>query len=90
MSAEPNSNDPKNEDPVRMYVRHLEQRVRYLELEKRSIETERLKYERETRSLKNELERIRCLPLAVGTLSEVLSDDKIHLLVRWKLRNDLW
>jgi proteasome regulatory subunit len=76
LSSESNPENAKSEDPVRMYVRHLEQRVRYLELEKRSIESERLKYERENRSLKNELERIRCLPLAVGTLSEILSDDR--------------
>ncbi len=54
MSSEENTQNPKKEDPVKLYVRHLEQRVRYLEMEKRSIESERLKYERETRSLKKE------------------------------------
>lgn len=45
--------------------------------EKRIIENQRLKFEREVRKLRSELERLRTGPLIVGTVLDVLDDERV-------------
>jgi proteasome regulatory subunit len=48
-----------------------------VEGEKRIIENQKLKFEREARKLRSELERLRAGPLIVGTIQDVLDDEKV-------------
>jgi len=48
-----------------------------LEEEKRSFENYRLQYERENRRLRNDLERMHMPPLLLGTVLDILNDDKV-------------
>ncbi|BDC36147.1 MAG: AAA family ATPase [Candidatus Methanoliparum thermophilum] len=48
-----------------------------LEEEKRSFENYRLQYERENRRLRNELERMHMPPLLLGTVLDILDDDRV-------------
>jgi proteasome regulatory subunit len=48
-----------------------------VEGEKRIIENQKLKFEREARKLRSELERLRAGPLIVGTVSDILDDNKV-------------
>jgi len=45
--------------------------------EKRIIENQKLKFEREVRKLRSELERLKTGPLVVGTVQDVLDDDRV-------------
>jgi proteasome regulatory subunit len=47
-----------------------------MEGEKRVIETQKLKFEREARKLRSELERLRVGPMVVGTLAEVIDENR--------------
>lgn len=65
-------------------VRQLEERnstlrgeCHKIEYEKRSIEAEKLKYEHEIRKLRSELERLKTLPLIIGTVLDVLERGKV-------------
>ena len=65
-------------------VRQLEERniklreeSRRVETEKRFAESQKVKYEREVRKLRSELERMRAPPLVVGTIIDLLKDDKV-------------
>jgi proteasome regulatory subunit len=55
----------------------LKEELKRIENEKRNSENKRVKYEREIRKLRSELERLRVPPLVVGTIQDVLSDDKV-------------
>jgi len=65
-------------------VRQLEERniklreeSRRVETEKRFAESQKVKYEREVRKLRSELERMRAPPLVVGTIIDLLKDNKV-------------
>ena len=48
-----------------------------VEGEKRIMENQKLKFEREVRKLRSELERLRTGPLIVGTIQDVLDDNRV-------------
>ena len=65
-------------------VRQLEERNNILrgeyhriEYEKRSIEAEKVRYEREIRKLRSELERFKTPPLIIGTVLDILENEKV-------------
>jgi proteasome regulatory subunit len=53
------------------------QRVKWLEERKRALENEKFQLEREVRRQKSELERLKALPLIVGTVKDVLPNGKV-------------
>ncbi|MDD2665772.1 MAG: proteasome-activating nucleotidase [Methanocellales archaeon] len=65
-------------------VRQLEEKnlrlwedYRRIESERRSAENQKIQYEREIRKLKSELERLKGPPLVVGTILDVLENEKV-------------
>ncbi len=65
-------------------VRQLEEKnlrlweeYRRIENERRFAENQKIQYERETRKLKSELERLKGPPLVVGTILDVLENEKV-------------
>jgi proteasome regulatory subunit len=48
-----------------------------VESEKRLIENQKLKFEREARKLRSELERLRVGPMIVGTIADVLDENRV-------------
>ncbi len=65
-------------------VRQLEERnvrlkeeYRKIELEKKSVENKKVQYERENRKLTAELDRLKTPPLLVGTVVDVLANNKL-------------
>ncbi|MFC1786580.1 proteasome-activating nucleotidase [Halobacteriota archaeon] len=81
------SADPERDDFSKYLidrVRQLEEKnlrlweeYRRIESEKRSTENQKIQYERETRKLKSELERLKGPPLVVGTILDVLENEKV-------------
>ena len=55
----------------------LREQANKIELEKRFTENQKLKYEREIRQLKSELERLKMTPQVVGSVMDVLEDNKV-------------
>ena len=55
----------------------LREDSRRIETEKKFAENQKIKYEREVRRLRSELERLKAPPLIVGTIVDVLGDDKV-------------
>ncbi len=55
----------------------LREQANKIELEKRFSESQKLKYERELRQLKSELERLKAPPLVVGSIVDVLENNKV-------------
>jgi|TARA_B100002003_G_C14141007_1_gene548671 proteasome regulatory subunit len=53
------------------------QRIKWLEDKKRSLENEKIKLDREVRRLRSELERLKTVPLIVGTVIDVLDNGKV-------------
>ncbi len=65
-------------------VRQLEERnvrlkeeYRKIELEKKSVENKKVQYERENRKLTAELDRLKTPPLLVGTIIDVMANNKL-------------
>jgi len=65
-------------------MHQLEQRNLFLkeqqlktEAEKRKANSQKLKFERELRQLRSEMERLKAAPLIVGTIMDVLENDKL-------------
>ncbi len=65
-------------------MHQLEQRNLFLkeqhlkiEAEKRQANSQKLKFERELRQLRSEMERLKAAPLIVGTIVDVLENDKL-------------
>ncbi|AFD00316.1 Proteasome-activating nucleotidase [Methanocella conradii HZ254] len=65
-------------------VRQLEERnvrlkeeYRKIELEKKSVENKKVQYERENRKLTAELDRLKTPPLLVGTVIDILANNKL-------------
>ncbi|MGC9434694.1 MAG: proteasome-activating nucleotidase [Methanomicrobiales archaeon] len=54
----------------------LREQARQMEAEKRYAETQKIRYEREVRKLKSELERLRTPPLIIGTITDVLEENR--------------
>ncbi len=81
------SADPEREDFSKYLldrVRQLEEKnlklweeYRRIESERRFAENQKIQYERETRKLKSELERLKGPPLVVGTILDVLENEKV-------------
>lgn len=55
----------------------LKEQCDQMESEKRFVESQKLKYEREARRLQAEIDRLKTVPLVVGTIMHVIDNDKI-------------
>lgn len=55
----------------------LREDSRRIETEKKFAESQKIKYEREVRRLRSEIERLKAPPLIVGTIVDVIGDDKV-------------
>ncbi len=53
------------------------QRIKWLEERRRVLENEIIHMDRELRRLKSELERLRAMPLIIGTVVEVIDDQRV-------------
>ncbi len=53
------------------------QRLKWLEDKKRILENEKIQLDREVRRLRSELERLRTIPLIIGTVVDVLQNGKV-------------
>ena len=53
------------------------QKVKWLEEKKRSLENDSIQLERENRKLKSEVERLRAMPLMVGSIVDVLDNGRV-------------
>lgn len=53
------------------------QRIRWLEDKKRLLDNEKIQIERELRRLKSELEKMRTMPLVIGTVVDTFGDGKV-------------
>ncbi len=53
------------------------QRIKWLEDKKRSLENEKIQLDREVRRLRSELERLKTVPLIVGTVVDILDNGKV-------------
>ncbi len=54
----------------------LREQMRQYEAEKRYIETQKIRYERELRKLKSEIEQLRSPPLVIGTITDVVDNNR--------------
>jgi len=52
------------------------QRIKWLEERKKVLENEMINMDRELKRLRNELERLRSIPMVIGTLIEVIDDQR--------------
>ncbi len=55
----------------------LREQFRQMESEKRYIETQKIRYERELRKLKSEIEQLRSPPLVIGTVTDVVDNNRV-------------
>ncbi len=55
----------------------LREQLRQIESDKRYIETQKIRYEREVRKLKSEIEQLRSPPLVVGTITDVIDENRV-------------
>jgi proteasome regulatory subunit len=55
----------------------LEEQCIQIESEKRYLENQKIKYEREIRKLQSELDRMKTAPLIIGTVIDVIKNDRI-------------
>lgn len=55
----------------------LREQFRQMESEKRYIETQKIRYERELRKLKSEIEQLRSPPLVIGTVTDVIDNNRV-------------
>ncbi|MEE8359123.1 MAG: proteasome-activating nucleotidase [Candidatus Hydrothermarchaeales archaeon] len=53
------------------------QKIKWLEDKKRSLDNDNIQLERESRKLKSEVERLRAMPLMVGTVLDVLDNGRV-------------
>lgn len=53
------------------------QRVKWLEDKKRLLENEKIQWEREAKRLKSEVERLKTMPMIIGTVVDVLGNGKV-------------
>ncbi len=55
----------------------LREQFRQMESEKRYIETQKIRYQRELRKLKSEIEQLRSPPLVIGTVTDVVDNNRV-------------
>ena len=55
----------------------LREQLRQIESDKRYIETQKIRYEREVRKLKSEIEQLRSPPLVVGTITDIIDNNRV-------------
>jgi len=55
----------------------LEEQCSQIESEKRYLENQKIKYEREIRKLQSELDRMKTSPLIIGTVIDIIKNDRI-------------
>jgi proteasome regulatory subunit len=55
----------------------LREQLRQSETDKRYIETQKIRYEREVRKLKSESEQLRSPPLIIGTITDVIDENRV-------------
>ncbi|KUG20651.1 proteasome-activating aaa-atpase (pan), archaeal [hydrocarbon metagenome] len=55
----------------------LREQFRQMESEKRYVETQKIRYERELRKLKSEIEQLRSPPLVIGTVTDVVDNNRV-------------
>jgi proteasome regulatory subunit len=55
----------------------LREQLRQTETDKRYIETQKIRYEREVRKLKSESEQLRSPPLIIGTITDVIDENRV-------------
>ncbi|WAI01019.1 proteasome-activating nucleotidase [Methanogenium organophilum] len=53
------------------------EQVRQLDIEKKNIENQKIRYEREIRKLKSEVEKLRSPPLVIGTVSDIIDEQRV-------------
>ncbi len=53
------------------------EQVRQLDIEKKNVENQKTRYEREIRKLKSEVEKLRSPPLVIGTVSDIIDDQRV-------------
>ena len=58
----------------------LEEQCSQIESEKRYLENQKIKYEREIRKLQSELDRMKTSPLIIGTVIDVIKNDRIDVI----------
>ena len=55
----------------------FKEQVRQLDIEKKNVENQKIRYEREIRKLKSEVEKLRSPPLVIGTVSDIIDDQRV-------------
>jgi proteasome regulatory subunit len=55
----------------------LREELKKTDVEKRYAETQKIRHEREIRKLQGEIEKLRSTPLIIGTITEVLDNDRV-------------
>jgi len=55
----------------------LREQIRQLETGKRYVDSQKKRYERDIRKLKSEIEKLRSPPLIIGTITDVVSDNRV-------------
>ncbi len=55
----------------------FKEQVRQLDIEKKNVENQKIRYEREIRKLKSEVEKLRSPPLVIGTISDLIDDQRV-------------
>jgi len=55
----------------------FKEQVRQLDIEKKNVENQKIRYEREIRKLKSEVEKLRSPPLVIGTVSDIIDEQRV-------------
>ncbi len=55
----------------------FKEQVRQLDIDKKNIENQKIRYEREIRKLKSEVEKLRSPPLVIGTISDLVDEQRV-------------
>ncbi len=55
----------------------FKEQVRQLDIEKKNVENQKIRYEREIRKLKSEVEKLRSPPLVIGTISDIIDEQRV-------------
>jgi proteasome regulatory subunit len=55
----------------------FKEQVRQLDSDKKNIENQKIRYEREIRKLKSEVEKLRSPPLVIGTISDLVDEQRV-------------
>ena len=80
--------DPPNGEEIYKYLlekiaalenrnMELREQLRQMEVEKRYSETQKIRFERDLRKLKSEIEQLRSPPLVIGTITDVVDQNRV-------------